>query len=112
MPGKYKSEEIRKLIVEAKIKGELGKDIAARFHVHEQTVKNIWKRWKESQTVKHKKIPVRPRKTTPRQRRLLVRLVKKDPFMTLSFRYKGFLPLLYMERFSKEFMHIIFFSTC
>ena len=33
MRGKHRSEEIRKLIVEVKIKGELGKDIAVRFHV-------------------------------------------------------------------------------
>ena len=80
MPGKYKSEEIRKLIVEAKIKEKLGKNIAARFHVHEQTVKDIWKRWKESQMVKRKKIPGRPRKTTPRQHQLLVRFGERNLF--------------------------------
>jgi transposase len=82
MPGKYKSEEIRKLIVEAKQKGELGKDIADRFHVSPGTVSNIWNRWKATRSVKTKKIPGRPRKTTQGQDRLLVRQVKKDPFMT------------------------------
>uniref|UniRef100_A0A914DUR3 Uncharacterized protein n=1 Tax=Acrobeloides nanus TaxID=290746 RepID=A0A914DUR3_9BILA len=32
MPGKYKSEELRKLIVEAKQRGEMDKDIAERYH--------------------------------------------------------------------------------
>ena len=67
MPGKYKSEEIRKLIVEAKQWGKLEKDIIARFHVSDRTVRNIWKRWKEARTVKVKKESGKPRKTTPRQ---------------------------------------------
>ena len=32
MPGKYKSEELRKLIVEAKQREEMDKDIAERYH--------------------------------------------------------------------------------
>ena len=32
MPGKYKSDELRKLIVEAKQRDELVKDIAERYH--------------------------------------------------------------------------------
>jgi hypothetical protein len=82
MPGKYKTEEIRKLIVEAKQKGEYDKDVAARFHVNQSTVSRIWSRWKATKSVKTKKKTGRPRKTTAGQRRLLVRHVKKDPFMT------------------------------
>lgn len=82
MPGKYKSEEIRKLIVEAKQKGETNKDIAERFHVGRATIQRTWARWKATRSVKNKKKTGRPRKTTPRQARVLVRLVKKDPFLT------------------------------
>uniref|UniRef100_A0A914CXW1 Tc1-like transposase DDE domain-containing protein n=1 Tax=Acrobeloides nanus TaxID=290746 RepID=A0A914CXW1_9BILA len=32
MPGKYKSDELRKLIIEAKQRGEKGADIAERYH--------------------------------------------------------------------------------
>ena len=82
MPGKYKTEDIRKLIVEAKQKGKKNRDIAARFHVGTGTVSRIWTRWEATRSVKTKKIPGRPRKTTPGQTRLLVRQVKRDPFMT------------------------------
>jgi hypothetical protein len=34
MPGKYISEEIKKLIVEAKQKGETDQEVADRFHVN------------------------------------------------------------------------------
>lgn len=70
------------LIVEAKQNGELGVDIAKRFHVDPATVSRIWSRWKTTKTVKTKKKSGRPRKITPAQRRLLVRMVKKDPFVT------------------------------
>ena len=83
MPGKYKSEEIRKLIVEAKQKGETNKDIAERFHVGRATIQRTSARWKATRSVKNKKKTGRPRKTTPRQARVLVRLVKKDPFLTV-----------------------------
>ena len=63
MLGKYKSEELRKLIVEAKQKGDHHEDIADRYHVSVKTVYNIWNRWKTAHTVKHKKIRGRPRKT-------------------------------------------------
>lgn len=82
MPGKYKSEELRKLIVEAKQRGEFADDIAERYHCSRRTVFNIWKLWQDNHSVKHRKIKGRPRKTTPGQARLLVRQVKKDPFMT------------------------------
>ena len=82
MPGKYISEEIKKLIVEAKQKGETDQEVADRFHVNQSTVSRIFKGWREAKTVKHKKISDRPRKTTSRQNRLLVRLVKADPFKT------------------------------
>uniref|UniRef100_A0A914EFB1 Uncharacterized protein n=1 Tax=Acrobeloides nanus TaxID=290746 RepID=A0A914EFB1_9BILA len=35
MPGKYKADEIKKLIVEAKQNGETDRDVAERFHVEE-----------------------------------------------------------------------------
>uniref|UniRef100_A0A914C0C2 Tc1-like transposase DDE domain-containing protein n=1 Tax=Acrobeloides nanus TaxID=290746 RepID=A0A914C0C2_9BILA len=82
MPGKYKSEELRKLIVEAKQRGWTNRDVAEWYHVDQSTVGRIWNCWKEFKTVKHKKINGRPRKTTPGQNRLLVRQAKKDPFMT------------------------------
>lgn len=82
IPGKYKSDEIRKLIVEAKQKGETTRDIAERFHVAIGTVSSIWSRWNARGSVKTKKIPGKPRKTTAGQNRLLVRQFKKDPFMT------------------------------
>ena len=41
MPGKYKSEELRKLIVEAKQRGEMDKDIAKRYHCGTATVNRI-----------------------------------------------------------------------
>jgi transposase len=82
MPGKYKSSELRTLIVEAKQRGEMVKDIAERYHCTPKTVYNIWKLWQETHSVKHRKIPGKKRKTTPGQARLLVRQVKKDPFMT------------------------------
>ena len=43
MPGKYKYEEIRRLIVEAKQRGEKNDDIAERYHCGKATVKRIWK---------------------------------------------------------------------
>ena len=62
MPGKYKSEELRKLIVETKQRGEHHQDIADRYHVSVKTVYNIWNRWKAVNTVKPKKKSGRPRK--------------------------------------------------
>uniref|UniRef100_A0A914D463 Transposase n=1 Tax=Acrobeloides nanus TaxID=290746 RepID=A0A914D463_9BILA len=82
MPGKPKSEEIKKLIIEAKQAGETDRVVAARFHVSQGTVSNIYKRWREERTVKRRRGSGRPRKTTHEQARLLVRQVKKDPFMT------------------------------
>ena len=63
MPGKYKSEELRKLVVEAKQRGELVKDIAERYHCHRNTVNNIWTLWNETRGVKRQKKTGRPRKT-------------------------------------------------
>ena len=82
MPGKYKAEELRKLIVEAKRRGEHHTNIAERYHVGQATVFRIWNLWKETRSVKPRKKTGRPKKTTPRQVRLLVRQVKKYPFMT------------------------------
>ena len=82
MHYKHKSEEIKKLIVEAAQSGERDTDIATRFHVGRGTVYRTLKRWRETRTVKRKKGSGRPRKATPGQTRLLVRQVKKDPFMT------------------------------
>ena len=82
MPGIYKSNELRKLIVEAKQRGEKRKDIAERYHCDPKTVTNIWKLWQSTGSVKHRPVGVKPMKTTPGQARLLVRQVKKDPFMT------------------------------
>ena len=65
MPGKYKSDELRKLIIEAKQRGEKGADIAERYHCGINTVTRIWKLWKATDSVKHRKIKGRPRKTTP-----------------------------------------------
>ena len=48
MPGKYKSEEIKNLIVEAMQNGEKQVDVAARYHVSQNTVSRTWNRWKES----------------------------------------------------------------
>ena len=81
MPGKYKSDEIKTLIVEAKLRGETNRDIAERYHVGTGTVSRIWTRWESTRSVKNKKKSGRPRKTTAGQARLLVRQVKKDPFM-------------------------------
>ena len=78
MPEKYKSEELRKLIVEAKQRGWTNRDVAEWYHVDQSTVGRIWNRWKEFKTVKHKKINGRLRKTTPGQNRLLVRQAKKN----------------------------------
>ena len=88
MPGKYKSEELRKLIVEAKQRGEHHQDIDDRYHVSVKTVYNIWNRWKAVNRAirfffeKPKKKSGRLRKTTPGQARLLLRQIKKDPSMT------------------------------
>lgn len=82
MPGKQVAENIRKLIIEAKQRKEKIADIAKRYHVSERTVKGLWKRWKEDGTVKRRRGSGRPRKTTIREARILVRQVKKDPFMT------------------------------
>ena len=41
MPGKYISEKIKKLIVEAKQKGETDQEVADRFHVNQSTVSRI-----------------------------------------------------------------------
>ena len=67
MPGKPKSEEIKKLIVEAKRNGETDRIVAARFHVDRATVSRIYTRWREERTVKRRRGSGRPRKTTPGQ---------------------------------------------
>lgn len=82
MHYKHKSPEIKQLIIEAVQRGEGYRDIAKRFHVGFGTVARTVKRWNETRTVKRKKGSGRPRKATPKQVRLLVRQVKKDPFMT------------------------------
>uniref|UniRef100_A0A914CKR2 Transposase n=1 Tax=Acrobeloides nanus TaxID=290746 RepID=A0A914CKR2_9BILA len=51
MPGKQTKENIRKLIVEERQRGEEVTDIAERYHVGTATVKRIWKRWKEEHTL-------------------------------------------------------------
>uniref|UniRef100_A0A914ENS8 Resolvase HTH domain-containing protein n=1 Tax=Acrobeloides nanus TaxID=290746 RepID=A0A914ENS8_9BILA len=56
MPGKYKTEEIRKLIVEAKQKGETLDEIAERFHVGRRTVSQIWNLWKVTKSMRHRRI--------------------------------------------------------
>src|SRR3569623_762873 len=75
------SEERKKFIVEAKLRGERDVDVANRFHVTQSCVSKIFKKRREQGTVKRKKVSGRPRKTTPGQARLLVRQAKKDPFM-------------------------------
>lgn len=82
MPGKAVSEEIKKLVIEARHKGESNREVADRFHICYSTVSRIYKRWSEERTMKRKRGSGRPRKTTKRQDRLLIRLVKKDPFQT------------------------------
>ena len=51
LPGKYKSDELRKLIIEAKQRGEKGADIAERYHCGINTVTRIWKPWKATGSV-------------------------------------------------------------
>jgi transposase len=82
MTKKHISEEIKKLIVEAKQNGESVRVVAARFHVTIGAVSKICKKWREEGTVKRKRGSGRSRKTTERQNRCLIRLVKMDPFKT------------------------------
>jgi transposase len=79
---KHKSDEIKKLIVEAVLNGETYEAVANRFHTSKMTVSRTMKRWRETRTVKRKRGSGRKRLVTPGQARLLVRQVKKDPFMT------------------------------
>ena len=87
MPRKHKFEEIKKLIVEAKQNRETDRDVAARFHIGKSTVSDMYKRWREERTVKRKRGSGRPRKTTNRQDRLLVRLVKADPLKAENVKF-------------------------
>ena len=70
------------MIVEAVQNGEIVREVAKRFHVGKSTVSDIYKKWRQEGTVKRKKGSGRPRITTIRQVRALVRQVKKNPFMT------------------------------
>lgn len=84
MPGKQIPELIKKLMIEARQNGETLRQIADRFHVGAMSVSRIYQRWCQERTVKRKRGSGRPRKTTKRQDRLLVRMIKTDPFKTAT----------------------------
>ena len=53
---KHKSEEIKKLIVEAVQNGEIVREVAKRFHVGKSTVSDIYKKWRQEGTVERKRV--------------------------------------------------------
>ena len=66
MPGKYKSEDLRKMIVNEKQKGKTNREVAdglkPAIRVDQRTVGRIWNRWQELHTIKRKKIRGRQEK--------------------------------------------------
>lgn len=75
-------ECIKELVVKARHRGETNADITKWLEVPERTIRNIMHKWETERTLKRKRGSGRPRITTRGQARLLVRQVRKDPFMT------------------------------
>lgn len=85
MPAnKYITTPVKELIVQARLSQETFRDISARFHVHKATIIRLCNRWASEKNVSRRPKSGRPKKTTNREERRLVRLVKADPRMTAS----------------------------
>lgn len=78
--GKSLSEDIRTRIIREFKNGTKQSDIARQFHVSRQVVSALIKRFNIRGVVSDKKKCGRPRKTTARQDRTIVKIVMKDPF--------------------------------
>lgn len=73
---------IKELIAEARESGRKIKDIADQFHVSEPSVSRTYSRWKRERFVGRRPKSGRPRKTTEKEERRLVRDAKADPTRT------------------------------
>lgn len=80
MPGKKQlSADSRRAIVRAKEAGRTDRKVAEEFGVDYRTIARTYARFEDSQSVERKRGSGRPRKSTERQDRSLVKLVKQDP---------------------------------
>lgn len=78
--GKSLSEDLRKRIVREYQAGTKQSIIARQFHVSRQVVYALLKRFNTRGVLCDKKKSGRPRKTTPRLDRTIIRIVTEDPF--------------------------------
>jgi transposase len=58
--------------------------LAARYSCHRNTIRTTFNRWKDQQNFESRPVTGRPRRLTPRERRLLFRYIRKDPTRTWS----------------------------
>ena len=75
---------IKESIVRARGNGRHPSDIALDFQVSRAAVSNILKKSRDGNSLKRKPKSGRPRKTTDRQERMLVKVIKHDPTKTAT----------------------------
>lgn len=84
MKKKTLSNDARCAIVKAKQSGKTDRQIAADFGVSHTTVGRIYKRFLQTKSLDRKPGSGRPRKSTERQDRSMIRIVKNDPRKTAT----------------------------
>ncbi|CAJ0951707.1 unnamed protein product [Ranitomeya imitator] len=77
--SKQLSNDLKTKIIQHSCSGEGYKKLSQRFNLPISTVRNIVRKWKNTGTVLVKARSGRPRKTSQRQRRRMVRSVKDNP---------------------------------
>lgn len=82
MRGKEIAKGTREAIVKAKENGSTDRQVAALFGISRSAVSKIYSRFKTLKTVNILPRSGRPRKSTEKDDRALVRIIKKNPRMT------------------------------
>ncbi|KAK4206990.1 DDE superfamily endonuclease-domain-containing protein [Rhypophila decipiens] len=73
------SKEVRSAIISAQFAGEKKAQLARDFGVHRNTINRTLDRWQHHHTLKSLPRTGRPQVLSPRQIRLILRIVRKDP---------------------------------
>lgn len=78
----------REAIVNAKLSGQSHRQVAAQFGVSPMAVSRIFKKFEETDSVERKAGSGKPFKTTAKERRRMVKIVKEDPKKTATEVFK------------------------
>jgi len=76
--------EVKDAIVRAKEGGATDREVARLFSTDHTTVSRVYKRYKDSNSTARLPGSGRPRKSSEKDDRALVRIVKKDPLKTAT----------------------------